>query len=260
MRALIAAASSLLLAAALSAQTPPTNAKDISEMPGQASQTAPGAAAPSANISAPASVVRIYVANLNGADANALAGLITQSLFQSKQVVVTTNASNASLTLQGSVTRQPIEEEAHRSTTRSRRPARSSASGTGNRAGSASPFGDNARVTELPPLGGSSDSGSMAAAAPGAPLLSGDLNLPLSGLGDMNASADLSHYRYRLNLELVNPGGDLVWMSGQGRQALPYQDADDAVVRTLAPMLALVRQMSTENATSSASPAVIPHE
>lgn len=255
MRAMIALASSLVLAAAVAAQTPPTNARDITEMPAPANQALP---APSANIAAPASVVRIYVANLSGADANALAGLITQSLFQSKQVVVTTNATNASLTLQGSVSRQPIEETAAARRGSKARTRRSTGTASaGSRTEAASPFGDNAKVTELPPLGAGSDPASMP--APGSDLLGGNLNLPLSGLGDMNASVDLSHYRYRLNLELVNPSGDLVWMSGQGRQALAYQDADDAVTRTLAPMLALVHQMSAESAAPANPAPTIPH-
>lgn len=256
MRTVISVAACLTLAAALAAQTPPTNAKDITELP----QTTTATPAPSVAIAAPASVVRVYVANLSGADASALAGLITQALFQSKQVVVTNNQSNASLTLQGSVTREAIRESsatAKRSTRRTRRSASGAASGETT---SGSPFGDNAKITELPPLGGNSGTIAAAPAEGSADLLGGSLGLDLTPLGDMNAATDLSHYRYRLNLELVNPGGDLVWMSGQGREALPFEDADDAVARTLAPMLALVHQMSAENAAAtSPTPPPIPH-
>lgn len=228
-----------VLAAAVAAQTPPTTppagARDITVMPD--SQTAP-----SATIAPPASVVRIYIENLSGADATALAGLITQALFQSKQVVVTTNESNASLILRGSVLREPIPHASDTSESARRGAKRHGApsSAASDNAPTSSPFGDSVNVTALPPLpgaAGSADSSGLGSAEDAA-------GLALPSLGGMDSPADLTQYRYRLNLELLNPSGDLLWMSGQGAQALPYQDADDAVSRTLTPMLTAVQQLS----------------
>lgn len=229
-----------VLAAAVAAQTPPTTppagARDITVMPD--SQTAP-----SATIAPPASIVRIYIENLSGADATALAGLITQALFQSKQVVVTTNESNASLILRGSVLREPIphvsdtSKAARRGTKRHGAPS----SAASDSAPTRSPFGDNVNVTALPPLPGAAGSAADTAGLGSAEDAAG---LALPSLGGMDSPADLTQYRYRLNLELLNPSGDLLWMSGQGAQALPFQDADDAVSRTLTPMLTAVQQLS----------------
>ncbi|HVA64526.1 MAG TPA: hypothetical protein VNF74_12440 [Terriglobales bacterium] len=181
------------LASGLQAQTPPANARDITQMP-----PAGQATAPSSEISAPVSVVRVYVDTLSGADARALAGLITQDLFQSKQVVITENQSNASLILKGTVQRKPVPVAA---TKRGRARERSS-SAEARDAGLAS--------ADLPPL------------------------------GDLGAPVDLSKYVYRLDLQVLNPNGDLVWMSGQGTEALPYQAAEPAVAQTLQPLLAAV--------------------
>lgn len=220
----------IALTAAALAQTPPVGAKDITQMP---PATPSAAAAPSATIAAPASVIRVYVDNLSGSDASLLAGLITQTLFQSKQVVVTEDQSNASLILKGTVLRQPIataSASTHSPTThRSRAAAHASASGT-------SP--DGLPVTSL-------DS----AAANTAPVLPADgAELPadaadLPPLPMLDAPTDLTRFRYRLDLQVINPSGDLVWMSGRGAQALPFQDADDAVSRTIQPLLDTISQM-----------------
>lgn len=181
------------LALGIQAQTPPANARDITQMPPASQVTAP-----SSEIAAPASVVRVYVDTLSGADASALAGLITQNLFQSKQVVITENQSNASLILKGTVLRKPVPVAG---TKRGRTRGKSS-SAEATDAGLAS--------ADLPPL------------------------------GNLGTPVDLSKYVYRLNLQVLNPNGDLVWMSGQGTEALPYQAAEAAVAQTLQPLLAAV--------------------
>ncbi|HEY7854835.1 MAG TPA: hypothetical protein VIC32_00205 [Terriglobales bacterium] len=194
------------------AQTPPLGARDITNVPANGAAM-PGSTitptAPSTQIAAPASVVRIYVDNIAGADADALTGLINQSLFQSGQVVVTENQSNASVILKGTVAREAVARTAGaggsaRGTT-TRKPAATSAAG-GN-----------------------------------------DVSLaPLPGFGADSGDTDLTRYRYRLNLRLVNPDGDLVWMSGQGREALPYAAADAAVGQTLAPMFKALTALGHE--------------
>ncbi|MGH9534068.1 MAG: hypothetical protein ACRD2E_04335, partial [Terriglobales bacterium] len=55
---------------------------------------------------------------------------------------------------------------------------------------------------------------------------------------------DLKHYQYRLDVELVNPDGDLVWISGRGAQALPFAAAGQAVSQSLQPMLSLLGQLT----------------
>lgn len=212
------------LLAGLGAQTPPANAHDISSQLNNASVAASpstAAAAPSAVVEAPASVLRVYVDNLTGADATAIAGLITQGLFQSKQIVVTQNQSNASLILQGSIERAPVKPAAR---TASRTTHRRSATAAID---SSAPSGITAPVVDLD-----------AAATP-------DLTLP----GSLDAPVDLSKYQYRLDLRLVNPDGDLVWMSGRGAQALPLASADSAVQQTVA---ALLRQLASLTPTPAA--------
>lgn len=199
----------LALAAGFSAlaQTPPANAKDITELPSASTATPATESLPSAQVSAPPNMLRIYVDTLNGSDASALAGLITQTLFESKQVVVTNQRTNASLILQGSVVRQPIPPPTA-STRSRRRPA-------------ATPD------TAAPPT----DSGLSEVSPADMALLNG-----LSG----GVATDTRQYRYRLDLQVYNPNGDLVWMSGQGQQALPYEQADQAVQNTLKPLLTII--------------------
>ncbi len=182
-----------------SAQAPPANAKDITQLPAAETPAATGAA-PSAQVDAPANLLRIYVATLNGSDTSAMAGLITQTLYESKQVVVTNQQANASLILQGNIVREPIPAKPLR-----RR----------GRSGVVSPPPSDSGLSEVSPS---------------------DLAL-LNGLG---GATDMRDYRYRLDLEVYNPNGDLVWMSGQGRQALPFESADIAVQNTLKPLLAAI--------------------
>ena len=195
------------------AQTPPLGARDITNLPANGA-AATGSTitptAPSAQITAPASVVRIYIDSIAGADASALTGLINQSLFQSGQVVVTENQSNASVILKGTVVREAV--------------ARTAGAG-----------GSRGTTTRKP---------AATSAAEGSDL---SLSLaPLPEFGTDSSDADLSRYRYRLNLRLVNPDGDLVWMSGQGREALPYAAADAAVGQTLAPMFKALTALEHE--------------
>lgn len=205
----------LLAVGVASAQTPPANAKNINAQP-----EAVDAAAPSATIKPPASVLRIYINPLSGLDAAALNGLVMQTLFQSQQVVVTTNQSNASLILQGRVLREPAAAATppHRRRPRAKPPA-----------------GINGNVTDITALGNDGE-GATAAASP---LPDGDL--ALSGLSlDPNAPVNLNQYRYQLQLQAVNPDGDVVWMSGQGDEALPFLPAAQAVAQTLKPFLQTV--------------------
>jgi len=223
------AAMGLAMTAWLGAQTPPLTppnaAKDITNMQVPASAPAPTqAVAPTAVVAAPPSVLRVYIDTLQGSDAQALAGLIKQALFDSRQVVVTETESNASLILKGMVSREPLPE-AHRTSTASRRHSG---------ARTASP-GSPANVVDLDQLGSSAGNATaldLASTGSGLP--------PLPGL---DSSTDLTKYHYRLDLEVVNPEGDLVWMSGRGRQALPYQGADDAVARTLSSLLTALPQL-----------------
>lgn len=192
----------LSLGMGAAAQTPPANATDISSLP---------APAPTAEVAAPAGVVRIYIDSLTGADAAALQGLLTQALFESKKVVITENQANASLTLKGRVLRQlppaaalPRKASAHRKA----------------RSATTAPPDMPAQVTDLDQL----DAGVSQAA------------LPIAL--DLNPTTDLSKYQYRLDLRLVDPQGDLVWMSGQGDQAPSFTPAQGAVQATVTPLLA----------------------
>lgn len=222
----------LVMATGLLAQTPPKNAVDITATPATASQ-AP-AAAPSATIAAPASVVRVYISNLSGADAVALQGLLTQALFDSKRVVITENQSNASLTLQGRVLRQlppaPKTTASRRSKTKSRRQSTTLPNLT-----DPTVVQDLGNVVDLDHLNSGLNSG----------LNPGPSTLPAFGLNNIDTSAaDLNQYQFRLDLQLVNPQGDLVWMSGQGKQAPPFAAAGDAVNACVAPMLAAIASLT----------------
>jgi hypothetical protein len=202
----------LALGLMAAAQNPPANAVDI---------TSPAAAAPSAEVAAPAGVLRVYIDTLSGADASALQALLTQALFDSKKVVITENQSNASLVLKGQVLRQmPAAASSGRKDSRRRKSS----------AGAGAPTGLDVPVTDLDQTGGAS--------LPPSPLLL-----------DMNPVADLSKYQYRLDLRLLNPQGDLVWMSGQGDQAPSFASAQTAVQATVTPLLAALTALQPASST-----------
>ena len=194
--------------------TPPQNAKDITQ-----DVSAPGTAlAPTAAINAPASVVRVYVDALTGADAQAMAGLITQALFQSKQVVVTDQSSNATVILRGRIERKPVAAPA------AARPSKRTAK--------------TPKVRNLDALDAATDGLPQATVPPDAGLSA------LPQLPDLNATSDLSQYTYRLDLQAVNPSGDLVWMSPLGNEALTFQPAESAVSATLQPLFTTLKSLS----------------
>jgi hypothetical protein len=241
MRVYWAAILGMSLAMAAGAQVP-TGARDITQMPGSPA-TAPSAPlpAPEANTSigstpsevpsytpsyagtydmgtspgvslAPAAnIVRVYIDTLSGADTSALSGLLAQALYQSKQVVVTQNQGNASVIVRGEVLRETA------ATTGMAKPRRGAARSAAT-----------ATTTSAP--ASTSDSGLDPSV------------LPL--LGNPGTPVDLSRYRYRLNLELLDPAGDVLWMSGRGEQAQPFAAADTAVRQTVDSMLAAVKAAS----------------
>ncbi|MGN6593733.1 MAG: hypothetical protein ACTHJX_12625 [Terriglobales bacterium] len=201
----------LALGLGVAAQSPPVNAVDI---------TSP-AAAPSAEVAAPAGVLRVYIDALSGADASALQALLTQALFDSKKVVITENQSNASVELKGQVLRQiPAAAAARGKDSRRRKSS----------AGTKAPAGLDIPVTDLDQTAGDS--------LPPSPLL---LNT--------NPVVDLSKYQYRLDLRLLNPQGDLVWMSGQGEQAPSFASAQAAVQATVTPLLAALQALTPASST-----------
>jgi|GEM_PF-2781101 len=208
------------LAVGIWSQTPPTppqNAKDIT----QDLSPSASALAPTATIAAPASVVRVYVDALTGTDAQAMAGLITQALFQSKQVVVTDQSSNATVILKGRIERKPLAAPP---------PTRTAKRGA-----------KTPKVRNLDALDAAAD-GLPAAPPPNPGLDAGLSDLP--PLPDLGASTDLSQYTYRLDLQAVNPSGDLVWMSPLGTEALAFQPAESAVSATLQPLLSTLKSLA----------------
>ncbi|MGH9487161.1 MAG: hypothetical protein ACRD04_06165 [Terriglobales bacterium] len=237
MRCSLIVAAGLVLSLGLLAQAPPKNAVDITSLP--ATDTS---AAPSATIAAPASVIRIYISNLSGADATALQGLLTQSLFESKKVVITENQANASLILQGRVVRilPPLPSPAHTSRRHSRHhPATGLADTTDPQV-----IKDlqGVKITNLDALNGGADTTADAATSLGADnadLGPGALTLPPLNF-EQDSPADLGTYQFRLDLQLVSPDGDLVWMSGQGDQAPPFASAGKAVQAVVPAMLAAI--------------------
>lgn len=230
MRSFLITAIGLALALGTLAQGPPKNAVDITNLPATATQAqaAPGAAA-----DASTGVIRVYIGTLNGADATAIQGLLTQALFESKKVVITENQGNASLILQGRVLRRAIPVSPTDKAGKKRRSRQSAAPDTT----------DPSVIQDLEALnqgGGVTnlDGGAMGANSSlnslGMPSLSADLN---------GGEQDLSQYQFRLYLQLVNPDGDLVWMSGEGGQAPPYSSAGDAVTATIQPMLTAIASL-----------------
>lgn len=220
----------------------------------------------SETVGVPSGVIRIYIANLSGADNQAISGLLTQSLFQSKQVVITENQSNASLILSGQVWR---EAKAAARSTRSRarrRPAsrRTTVPATDS---SRQPSSDtdmgaitpppNAVSLPVDPSSGMSNGSGFSNEAQSSPGgLGADglgAGLGLAPLGNNGSPADLNAYRYRLDLQLVNPQGDLVWMSGRGDKALPFEAATQAVAQTVAPMLSSIQALAPKPSVGAAA-------
>ncbi|HET9784887.1 MAG TPA: hypothetical protein VFP94_08020 [Terriglobales bacterium] len=197
---------------AAAAQAPPAHAVDITSQP----------AAPSAEIAAPAAVLRVYIDALSGADASAVQALLTQALFTSQKVVITENQANASLILKGQVLRQAPPPPAATSKISRRHKATPAAD---------APAGITAPVTDLDPTTDSSLS-------------------PAPMLLDMNPVIDLSKYQYRLDLRLLDPQGDLVWMSGQGDRAPSFAAAQAAVQATVTPLLAALDALKPPGATA----------
>lgn len=231
------------LGIAAGAQAPPAGARDISQMPAAptvAASPAPAATAPelsSSNgglIAAPADAVRIYIDNLTGADTTAVSSLLAQALYQSKQVVVTENQSNASVSLRGEVVRElpPTPQAASRKRSRTRPAAAANGGAEAAEAGA--------------------NDGLASASGADTPDLNGFSLTALPGLANPGAPVDLSQYRYRLNLELLDPAGDVLWMSGRGEQALPFQTATAAVNQTVSSLLQALAALK------AAAPAVTP--
>ncbi len=234
MRTFLIAVVGLGLGLSAAAQVPPKNAVDITHMPAAAPQSAPAA---STTLDAPASVVRVYISNLAGADASALQGLLTQALFESKQVVITENQANASLTLQGQVVRQPVPTPDSNVSTRDRKHK--------SRASHLPDGTDPAVIKDLDAVSGLALSNAVDLDDTGGSGTSSLPGLGLNGLGNLvDSPADLRHYQFRLDLQLISPNGDLVWMSGQGDQAPPFAAAGGAVTSTVQPLLAAIAKMS----------------
>jgi len=238
MRGVVAGLLGLTLVAAAGAQVPPAAARDITSMPETQAippAPAPGAAgmsdAESTAVAPPATVLRVYIDTLTGADTTAISGLLAQALYQSKQVVVTENQSNASVIVRGAVVREspPAPESTSRKHATTRQKSAAAAAHT------TPPANADTSAADVPP-GMDLDEFSLSA-------------LPSSGAPD--SAVDLSHYRYRLNLELLDPAGDVVWMSGRGEQAQPFQAAPAAVAQTVQALLGALTPMA---AASRATP------
>lgn len=223
--------------------------------------------------------LRVYVETPNGPDAQQIAGLMQQYLFESHQVVVTENESNASVILKGIVYRQPKPAQLKRDAARRRRQVRALAAarrreeqaiaqgrqpsqGSGNQEGAGQGGVSYINPNQIPSVGSSASSaGSSAGAAAygGSSVYNFGDGDGESGLPSMDSLlnpglTDLQNYRYRLDLELVNPDGDLVWISGRGSQAPHFTSANQAVSQSLQPMLDLLHQF-THPAKKSPSPA-----
>ncbi len=215
--------------------------------------------------------LRVYVEMPNGPDARQIAGLMQQYLFASHQVVVTENESNASVILKGIVYRQPKPAQLKRDAARRRREERALAAARRReeqaiaQGAQPSPGGGNQgganyiNPNQIPSVGGTASSGDAGAAAYGGGSAafygSGDGE---SGLPSMDSLlnpglTDLHNYRYRLDLELVNPDGDLVWISGRGAQAPNFTSANQAVSQSLQPMLDLLHQVTHPGKKASAN-------
>jgi hypothetical protein len=214
--------------------------------------------------------LRVYVETPNGPDAQQIAGLMQQYLFESHQVVVTENESNASVILKGIVYRQPKPAQLKRDAARRRREERALAAarrreeraiaqGAQPSAGGGTQGGASyINPTQIPSVGTAS-SGSAGAGSYGggsaAFFGSGDGESSLPSMDSLlnPGLTDLHNYRYRLDLELVNPDGDLVWISGRGAQAPNFTSANQAVSQSLQPMLDLLHQVTHPGKKASAN-------
>lgn len=236
MRSLLITAIGLALALSTLAQGPPKNAVDITNLPATATQAQ---AAPGAAVDASSGVIRVYIGTLNGADATAFQGLLTQALFESKKVVITENQGNASLILQGRVLRRPIPAPPSEKTNKRRRSRKTTTADTT----------DPTVIQDLEALNQSGAVTNLDGGATGVSAMNA-LGMPSLRAGLNGGEEDLSQYQFRLYLQLVNPEGDLVWMSGEGGQALPYSSASDAVDATVQPMLTAIASLPKSSLTS----------
>ncbi|HZT74119.1 MAG TPA: hypothetical protein VE996_10735 [Terriglobales bacterium] len=270
MKPLLVFAPVFLLAAALGGQQPANSAAN--PVPPLAAPPAPMPAASAPEPSLPAALapnpnaLRIYVQGLQGPDAEQIAGLIAQDLFQSKQVVVTENASNANLILKGVIYRRldvpATAKSAHRRAQRRAATHRATAV--------SEPVGTSGDVSYINPQAipdASTGTGGGAAMPPaseysasGMPgadtALDLDPNLPSLGSLLNPGPTDLSRYQYHLDLELIAPDGDLVWISNRGPGAPQFAAANQAVATSLQPMLDLLEKSAQKPApTAAAQPA-----
>lgn len=210
--------------------------------------------------------LRVFVQLPNGPDARQIAGLMQQYLFNSHAVVVTENASNASVILKGEIYRRPIAAaEAPHASAAARRRARqaaarrreqeeqaAAAAADGGTAGNGVSYISPSQIP-APGSGASLNSGmdadNSAGALTNAGYSAGDDDDGELGLPSMASLLnpglnDLHNYAYRLDLELVNPDGDLVWISGRGSEAPKFLNANAAVAQSLQPMLNLLDQIT----------------
>lgn len=281
LRSFFCAATALALAMSLSGQNPsrPASANAAASPSAPAAQLPPMAAPPSgpapnnpnattflggeagdgaAPLLPPAlrpnpHALRVYVQLPNGPDARQIAGLMQQYLFNSHEVVVTENASNASVILKGTIYRQPIAPKAASASAR-RRAQRLAARRRAAQAAAAAP--DSGGVSYISPsqipapgsgasLNSSASLDSAYNAAGDAPFADDDGETSLPSMASLlnPGLTDLHEYHYRLDLELVNPDGDLVWISGRGNEAPHFQPANAAVAQALQPMLTLLDEL-----------------
>lgn len=235
MRSILIPAIGLALTLSTMAQGPPKNAVDITNLP--------VAAAPAANSSASAEassgVIRVYIGSLNGADATAIQGLLTQALFESKKVVITENQGSASLILQGRVLRRPIPAAKTKKTS-SRR----------SRKAPIPDVTDPSVIQDLESLNQSGNLTNLDDSTTGASSALNSLGMPALNADLNGGEEDLHQYQFRLYLQLVNPDGDLVWMSGEGGQAPPYSSAGEAVSATVQPMLTAIAALPKSSLSS----------
>lgn len=227
-----------------------------------AAEAAAGPALPPALAPNP-NALRLYVENLQGPDASQIAGLIEQNLFESKQVVVTENASNANLVLKGTIYRRLIPQ---RAVAKTRRRPRHGASATRPATAGLQGPDDNGVTFVNPktipdansPTDGAMVDGAMAADSGGNSYDSGQEyeNQELLSLGSLAnpGITDLGKYQYRLDLELVDPNGDLIWISSRGLNGPSFSSANDAVEASLQPMLKLLEK-TTKNSGAASQPA-----
>lgn len=223
-------------------------------LPASAQETA-GPALPPALEPNP-NALRIFVENLQGPDASQIAGLIEQNLFESKQVVVTENASNANLILKGVIYRQPVPEA---TPAKSRRRHGALPSRRAATAARESDSGDTAYINPktIPDVNSGADDAvpAMPAGLTAGGGATGDASGP--GYDDDLASlanlanpgiTDLGKYQFRLDLELVDPNGDLIWISSRGLKGPSFDSAGSAVQTSLAPMLDLLEKSAKTSA------------